>query len=101
VFAKKYFDNVIIKYDTGVNKKSTAYWDTIRPMPLEKEEVRDYLVKDSLFEVRRDSALSRQSRDSLKKIQGKLKPFTVFWDGISRVHYGRTSTYSWGLGTID
>ncbi|MEP7143311.1 MAG: DUF5686 and carboxypeptidase regulatory-like domain-containing protein, partial [Ferruginibacter sp.] len=73
-FAKKYFDKVIIKYDTGVNKKPKAYWDTIRPMPLEKEEVTDYQVKDSLYEVRKDSLLSQQSIDSLKKKQGKLKP---------------------------
>jgi hypothetical protein len=69
-FDKKYFDRVIIKYDTGVNKKSKAYWDEVRPMPLEKEEVQDYLVKDSLFEVKRDSLLSQQSIDSLKARQG-------------------------------
>ena len=40
-FPKKYFDKVIIKYDTGVNKKSKAYWDSVRPMPLEKEEAKD------------------------------------------------------------
>ena len=41
VFAKEFFDNVIMKYDTGVNKKPKAYWDSIRPMPLEREEVKD------------------------------------------------------------
>ncbi|MEO5891862.1 MAG: DUF5686 family protein, partial [Ferruginibacter sp.] len=69
VFDKKYFDKVIIKYDTGVNKKPKAYWDTIRPMPLEKEEVKDYQVKDSLYEIRKDSLLSKQSIDSLRKSQ--------------------------------
>lgn len=100
VFAKKYFDKVIIKYDTGVNRKSKAYWDTIRPMPLEKEEVKDYLVKDSLFEVRKDSALSRQSIDSLKKRQGKIKPYLVFWDGFDRIHYGDNSNYKWGTAPL-
>ncbi len=35
-FPKKFFDNVIIKYDTAVNKKTTAYWDSARAVPLEK-----------------------------------------------------------------
>ncbi|MBC7889487.1 MAG: carboxypeptidase-like regulatory domain-containing protein [Ferruginibacter sp.] len=100
VFAKKYFDKVIIKYDTGVNKKPKTYWDTIRPMPLEKEEIKDYRVKDSLYELRKDSMLSRQSIDSLKKKQGKLKPYQVFWSGINRTHYSNTNQYRWGIGSL-
>lgn len=100
VFAKKYFDKVIIKYDTGVNKKPKAYWDTIRPMPLEREEVKDYQVKDSLYEIRKDSMLSKQSIDSLKKKQGKINPLDLFWSGINRTHYSRTSSYRWGIGSL-
>jgi len=100
VFAKKYFDKVIIKYDTGVNKKPKVYWDSIRPMPLEKEEVKDYQLKDSLYEVRKDSMLSKQSIDSLKKKQGKLKPYNVFWSGINRTHYSRSNTYRWGIASL-
>ncbi|MEO6721667.1 MAG: DUF5686 and carboxypeptidase regulatory-like domain-containing protein [Ferruginibacter sp.] len=95
--AKSYFDRVIIKYDTGVNKKSKAYWDTIRPVPLEKEEVKDYQVKDSLYEVHKDSILSKQSVDSLKKEQGKINPLDIFWSGINRTHYHSTNQYQWGL----
>ena len=100
VFAKKYFDKVIIKYDTGVNKKTKAYWDTVRPMPLEKEEVKDYQVKDSLYEVRKDLKLSKQSIDSLKKQQGKLKPLKVFWNGINRTHYSTGNSYRWGINSL-
>jgi hypothetical protein len=99
-FTKKYFDNVIVKYDTGVNKKTKAYWDTIRPMPLEKEEVKDYQVKDSLYEIRKDSLLSQQSIDSLKEKQGKVKPYEVFWNGINRTHYSNTNSYRWGIGSV-
>ncbi len=100
VFAKSYFNNVIIKYDTGVNKKSKAYWDTIRPMPLEKEEVKDYQVKDSLYEIQKDSVLSRQSIDSLRKNQGGLKLYNVFWSGINRTHYSSTNQYRWGIESL-
>jgi hypothetical protein len=33
-FEKKFFNGTIIKYDTGSNKKSMAYWDSIRPVPV-------------------------------------------------------------------
>ena len=100
VFPKKFFDKVIIRYDTGVNKKTKAYWDSIRPMPLEKEEVKDYLVKDSLFEVRKEELLNRKSIDSLKKKQGKLHLSNVFWNGVNRTHYSLNGTYRWGIVPI-
>jgi len=96
-FAKNRFNNVIIRYDTAVNKRSRQYWDTIRPVPLEVEERLDYEVKDSLFEVRKDSLLSQSSIDSLKKKQGKIKPLNVFWKGIQRTHYSKTNTFQWGI----
>jgi hypothetical protein len=96
-FDKGYFDRVIIKYDTDVNKKPKAYWDTTRPVPLEREEVKDYEVKDSLFEIRRDSARSKSTLDSLKKRQGKIKVYDVFWSGINRTHYSKTNMYHWGI----
>ena len=99
VFAKKYFDNVIIKYDTGVNMPK-QYWDTIRPVPLEKEEVKDYQVKDSLYMVQRDSMLSRQSIDSLKKKQGSIKLTDPLWGGINRTHYSNTNPYRWGMASL-
>jgi len=37
-FAKNFFNRVIIKYDTLVNKKTKAYWDSIRPVPLEPDD---------------------------------------------------------------
>ena len=97
VFAKGFFDNVIMKYDTGVNKKPKAYWDSIRPMPLEREEVKDYIVKDSLFQVHKDSAKSQLTADVLNAKQGKIKPLDIFWNGINRTHYTKDGSSSWSL----
>ena len=97
VFAKNRFNNVIIKYDTAVNKRSKEYWDTIRPVPLAAEEKLDYQVKDSIFELKKDSALSQASVDSLNKKQGKIKWYDIFWKGIQRTHYSKTSNYRWGI----
>ncbi|MBL0358465.1 MAG: carboxypeptidase-like regulatory domain-containing protein [Chitinophagaceae bacterium] len=100
VFAKDFFDNVIIKYDTGVNKKPKAYWDTIRPVPLEKEEARDYVVKDSLFEVNKDSAKSQLAADVLNAKQGKINPLDIFWGGVRRTHYTKEGSYSWSFNPL-
>ncbi len=67
-FAKKFFDNTIIKFYDSSNKKSASYWDSIRPVPLLSEEVRDYQKKDSLEQVRKQPAYL----DSLDKIRNKI-----------------------------
>lgn len=96
-FEKKFFDKIIIKYDTAVNKRSKQYWDTVRPVPLETDEKKDYQVKDSIYEQQKDSIRSQRSVDSLNKRQGKLKLLNVFWKGINRTHFSKTNTYNWGI----
>ena len=96
-FNKKYFNNVIIKYDTAVNKKPNAYWDSIRPVPLEPAEVKDYKVKDSMFIIR-DSA--DKNIDTLKKRQGKVKPSQVLWTGIYRTHYSKAHQYNYEIDPL-
>ncbi|MDP4285654.1 MAG: DUF5686 and carboxypeptidase regulatory-like domain-containing protein [Bacteroidota bacterium] len=90
-FPKNYFNRVVIKYDTAVNKKPHAYWDSIRPVPLEPEEIKDYKTKDSAFAVRKDS--TSQNIDSLRKKQGPLKISQVLWSGVNRTHSSKTNTY--------
>lgn len=102
-FKKKYFNNVVVQYDTTVNKKSKAYWDSIRPVQLEPEELRDYKIKDSAFSARRDSAFSKSNIDSLKRRQGPIKPKQVFWSGFNRSNFNPKYplTYTWdGLAKL-
>ena len=96
-FPEKYFDRIIIKYDTSANKKTTAYWDTVRPVPLEPEEVKDYKIKDSLYQYRKDSANSQKNIDSLKKHQPSINIKNVLVSGIDHTHYSKTNQYSWHL----
>jgi uncharacterized protein DUF5686/carboxypeptidase-like protein len=100
VFPKKYFDNVVVKYDTAASTKSKAYWDSTRPVPLEKEEVKDYQVKDSIYDVRNDSVQNSSVIDSLNKGQGKLKLYNVVAQDIDRMHYGKTGKYNWGIHAL-
>ena len=100
VFAKNRFNNVIVNYDTGSNKKSAAYWDATRPVPLEAEEKMDYKVKDSIFLVNKDSLISQNSVDSLNKKQGKLKLYNVFWKGLHRTRYTVNGNHNWGIESL-
>jgi hypothetical protein len=97
VFPKKYFDNVVIKYDVAASSRSKAYWDSTRPVPLEKDEVKDYKVKDSIYEQRNDSVQNSTVIDSLNKAQGKLQLYSVIWNDIDRTHYSREGNYNWGI----
>ncbi len=63
-FGKNYFDATMLSYQTGANKKSINYWDSIRPVPLNVEEKDDYVKKDSL-EKHRSSPAYLDSMDRL------------------------------------
>jgi hypothetical protein len=67
-FKPKFFNNTILKFYDSSNKKPTAYWDSIRPLPLLLEEVKDYQKKDSLSKIKSSPAYL----DSLDKIRNKF-----------------------------
>ena len=68
IFPNNYFDNAIIQFADSANKKNKQYWDSIRPVPLQTEETKDYQDKDSL------EILKNQPHyiDSLDKVRNKL-----------------------------
>ena len=94
-FRKKYFNNVVVKYDTAVVKKSIAYWDSVRPVQLEPEEARDYKTKDSTLKADNDSSRSRRVIDSLRQRQSNITIGTVFWSGFTRSNYDPDHPLSW------
>ncbi|MEO5967054.1 MAG: DUF5686 family protein, partial [Ferruginibacter sp.] len=99
-FPKNYFDNVIIKYDTGVIAKNKSYWDSIRPVPLEIEEVKDYKFKDSINDKYSDPEYQRRMRDSTKKYENKRLLLKLMVTGYKRVRYDSTQRYELGLEGI-
>lgn len=66
--AKNYFDNTILKYQEGSNKKTEEYWESARPIPLQDDEITDYIRKDSFELVRKDPVFM----DSMDKVQNKI-----------------------------
>jgi len=91
-FPKDFFNRVVIKYDTAVNKKPHAYWDSVRPVPLEPEEIKDYKTKDSAFAIQKDSTV--KNLDSLRKKQGPVTLTQIFWSGVNHTHYSYKNPYT-------
>jgi len=67
-FGNHVFNNTILKYTDSSNKKTNTYWDQVRPIPLQADEISDYRRKDSLEQARRDPAYL----DSLTHVRNKL-----------------------------
>lgn len=89
-FSNKLFDNTILKVEDSANKKPLAYWDTIRPVPLLEEEVKDYKKKDSLEQKRKDP----HYLDSLDRRRNKLSPFGLLLTGETFSNEKKKSTLS-------
>lgn len=70
---KKIFTPEIIKIEEDANKRDIVYWDSIRPVPLTAIETDDYLVKDSIQEIKE----SRSYKDSTDKRLNKPNAFSI------------------------
>ncbi|UYQ95217.1 DUF5686 and carboxypeptidase regulatory-like domain-containing protein [Chitinophaga horti] len=88
-FSKKYFDKTFMKYDTAAEKRSITYWDSIRPVPLEAEEARDFVLKDSTAKADRDSSRSKRHIDSLRQKRRGPKVWDILWEGVDYPLYFR------------
>lgn len=96
-FDKKHFGRTIMKYDTSFNRKDTNYWNATRPIALENDEKRDFVFKDSLSRIMRDSARTKYSIDSLRKNQKPITLMGITWSGQQYNFYGKKSTLTWRL----
>lgn len=56
LFSKKFFDNIYLTYTDSSNKRTNLFWDSIRPVPLQTEELLDYKKKDSIEEAHNSAA---------------------------------------------
>ena len=84
VFKRRFFNNVLMHYDTAGNKKTKLYWDSIRPVPLEPDEKINYIIRDSIYAYNRDSMGTGKNRDSLLKKQGHVTAGQILFTGFDR-----------------
>lgn len=96
-FDKKHFGRTIMKYDSTFNKKDSVYWNTVRPVALENDEKRDFVIKDSLSRIRMDSFRTKRSVDSLRKNQKPVTVLGILWSGQRYNFYGKKTTVNWQL----
>lgn len=94
-FTKKHFGRVLMKYDTSFNKKDTAYWNVARPVTLEPDEKRDFIFKDSVAKVYRDSFRTKQNLDSLRKNQKPITLKQLLMTGGYHNFYGKKMTVNY------
>lgn len=87
VFPKGFFNKVVMKYEKDAADRELKYWDSIRPVPLEADEQKDFRVKDSTARVRRDSSRSRYHLDSLRKKPQPVKLDDVLLNGFGHTWY--------------
>lgn len=90
-FDKKLFNNIIVKYDSGSNKKPRDYWNDVRPVPLLDDEVLDYIKKDSMEVIRRDP----HYLDSVDRKRNKLTVGGVLLFGQTFTRQSKKSTFSY------
>lgn len=106
VFPKGFFNKVVMKYEKEAEFRGIPYWDSIRPIPLEAEEQKDFRVKDSTARARRDSAKSRYHLDSLRKKPQPVKINGVLLNGWGHNWYfqrrsdSTISAHSFRMGSL-
>jgi hypothetical protein len=81
---------IVSTYDKTANKKDSAYWAATRPVPLEAEEKKDFVVKDSIRKVYEDP----HRIDSLRRKGNKFKQVGFLTGGYTYSSEKYKNTYT-------
>ncbi|MCH5715807.1 DUF5686 and carboxypeptidase regulatory-like domain-containing protein [Niabella hibiscisoli] len=93
-FSPGYFDNIVMKYDTGYYKKDSSFWKQSRPITLEDDEKRYYTFRDSMNKVRESRPKSYY--DSLRRKQ-KITISNILWSNQNYRWNSQQSTTTYQL----
>ncbi len=95
---KGFFTPELLKVEKQANEKTTAYWDSIRPIPLTIEETLDYSRKDSLKTIRN----SKHYLDSMDMRRNKFTALNLLLGYTYRNTYlKRALTFESPLNAIE
>ncbi|MCC9136375.1 DUF5686 and carboxypeptidase regulatory-like domain-containing protein [Pontibacter silvestris] len=82
------FTKEILLVERDANKRDSAYWAEVRPVPLTQEERQDYQVKDSLQVIKSSKAY----QDSMDRVRNEISFGKLFLSGYTYANtYERTS----------
>ncbi len=81
---------VVSSYDKIANKKDSTYWEANRPIPLEADEKRDFVVKDSVRIVNEDP----NRMDSIRRKGNKPTAMQVLLTGYTYNGKANKNIYS-------
>ncbi len=85
---------IVSVYDKTANKKDTAYWNDTRPVPLEKDESKDYVLKDSIRQRLEDPRYI----DSMRRRNNRVALSNILYSGYT--HTGREKKSSWAVNPL-
>ncbi len=86
---EKLFSKEILVVEREANKRDSAYWAEVRPVPLTQEEVLDYKKKDSLEVIKN----SQPYQDSVDRIRNKPSFGNFFLGGYTYSNSYRRIAY--------
>jgi uncharacterized protein DUF5686/carboxypeptidase-like protein len=87
-FTSKTFTKEVLSFEYKANKKDTLFWNKIRPVPLTREEISDYTLKDSIKIV-------RKSKKYLDSVDVKKNKFNI--DDLIFGYTYKNSHKNWNL----
>ena len=107
-WTRVFFDRFIVEYDSMALKQSDAHWDSIRVIPLEEEELKDYKKKDSISKAdlaKADSVVNKpfsyKPKDIILRGLGyKFKKGSIKTDpfiGLNRFKYNTVEGFVYEL----
>jgi len=83
VFPKHFFNGEELTVADSANKKDSAYWSRIRPVPLTKQENKDYQKRDSLMTKRS----SKSYMDSVDRVTNRFSPADLIFGYTNQHRY--------------
>ena len=79
LFTKEDFTNAILTVENEANTRDSAYWASVRPIPLTQTEIKDYSQKDSIQTIKESKAY----KDSVDRERNKFKIANLAFNGYT------------------
>jgi len=93
-YAAGYFNNIVMKYDTGYYKRDSNFWKEARPVTLENDEQKYYAFRDSINALNKNRPQTYY--DSLRRHQ-KIKLTNILWSNQQYRWYSKNHTLTYNL----